>query len=184
MIYEFEITSEEKEDFSMMIKIKEDQTFLEFHEKIQSSIGYDDSQLASFYTLDSLGTKNKEVSLFEMEDEESNIETYVMDVTMIREIVGESSKTLLYVFDFFGDRSFAINLVGTERKRKIDYPACTLLKGEAPVQINADADLFTDDELKAPKKADDDYLNDPYLMEMDEASDVKFESLDDYQDIL
>lgn len=182
MIYKFEITSEEKSDFSMMIKIKEDQTFLQFHEKIQSSVDYDASQLASFYTIDSLGMRNKEVSLFEMEDEASKVETYVMDVTMIREILDDNHKQLVYVFDFFGDRSFSINWIGTEKEEKIDYPVCTLLEGEAPQQL--DSDLFTDDELKAPKKPEDDYLNDPYLMEMDKDSNVKFESLDDYQDIL
>ena len=182
MIYKFEITSEEKSDFSMMIKIKEDQTFLELHEKIQSSVEYDASQLASFYTIDSLGLRNKEVSLFEMEDEASKVETYVMDVTMIREIVNEKNKQIVYVFDFFGDRSFTINWIGEENEEKINYPVCTLLEGEAPMQL--DSDLFTEDELETPKKSSDDYLNDPYLMEMDDESNVKFESLDDYQDIL
>lgn len=229
MVYEFEITSEEKEDFSRMIKIKEDQTFLELHEAIQSSVGYDSSQLASFYTLDARGMRNVEVSLFEMEDEDSDVETYVMDVTMIKEIINTKKKKLLYVYDFFGDRSFTISLIGTEDEEVVDYPVCTFCEGDAPIQVSEDEDDdfeneeedryddeeedFLDDDfygnddlddeedifvgkkvskakvapLKKVKKSssfDDD--RDPYMLDddMDFDSDMHFENLDDYDDIL
>lgn len=184
MVYEFEITSEEKADFSRMIKIKEDQTFLELHNAIQSSVGYDDTQMASFYTIDSLGMRSKEVSLFEMSDDDNDIDAFVMDVTMIREVVNEKNKTLVYVFDFFGDRSFTINFIGEEDEEVIKYPVCTLCVGDAPEQLGADQDLFATEEpaAKKPMTADD-YLNDPYLMD-DEDDGIKFESLDDFQDIL
>jgi hypothetical protein len=185
MVYKFKITSLEKEDFSRVVKIKEDQTFLELHETIQHSVDYDDSQLASFYTLDAMGMRNKEVSLFEMEDEENGVETYVMDVTMIREILDKEKDKLLYVFDFFGDRAFDISFIGTEKEEEnLIYPVCAEKEGEAPVQLSLDADLFTDDEKSEKKSSPEDYLSDPYLMEMDEDEGPKFESLDDYQDIL
>ena len=184
MIFEFEITSTESADFSRLIKIKEDQTFLELHNAIQRCVGYDDSQLASFYILDAMGQRNKEISLFEMADEEDEIDNFVMDVTMIKEAFKGDEKSLVYVFDFFGDRFFTLSLVDKSAEELIDYPICTLCLGDAPEQISEDQSLFMEEEI-ADKKSDkiDDYLNDPYLMDEPDEN-VEFENLDDYQDIL
>ena len=63
------------------------QTFQQFHDKIIEVLGYDGSQMASFYTLDRMGNRVKEIALMDMSTEDEETDTLVMDVTEIQEIV-------------------------------------------------------------------------------------------------
>lgn len=186
MVYIFEIIDKDCESFTRVVKIKSEQTFLELHKLIQKSVGYDNKQLASFYTVDTLGMRNLEISLFEMSDEDDELEVLVMDVTMIREIVDGKHHKLIYVYDFFGDRYFDLSLVGTEKEESLTYPMCTLSEGDAPKQISEDEDLFINEVPSTAKKKEVDPYADILEEYKDDAgdSDVTFESLDDYNDIL
>lgn len=189
MIFKFKITSPEVDDFVREIEIDHEQTYLEFHNLIQKSVGYDNSQMASFYQIDASGQRGIEIALFEMNTEEDDDMNVVpMDVAMIREFVSPENPQLIYVFDFFSDRSFTIELTKKGRaKTKTKYPKCTLSEGDAPEQIKMDAENFDGLDLgefdATPKKEKtaDDYLAD-FDDEFDEGP--KFESLDDYEDLL
>lgn len=199
MIFEFEITSEENADFSRLIKIKEDQTFLDLHKAIQRAVGYDDSQMASFYTIDKHGERDREITLFEMSEDEEELETFVMDVTKIREIIKGKIDSLLYVYDFFSDRYFNVSLVEKSDEEGIKYPVCTLCLGDAPEQSSDDEDSFMSSKSKYDDEDDDmfmneelaykksskkkDYYDDPYLMD-DLDDGFEYENIDDYEDLL
>lgn len=184
MVYVFKITSEEKEDFVIEVKIKSDQTFLKLHNVIQDCVGYDASQIASFYTKSIEGLREKEVALFEMSSEEEELDVMVMDVTMIREVVNENTKELMYVYDFFSDRYFNLELISTEEEdSSVSYPSCSLVKGNAPKQIMIDEMDMFQDKSKAFESKDRDLYSD-ILDEDDEEDDVKFENLDDYTDLI
>ena len=184
MVYVFRITSEEKEDFIIEVKIKSDQTFLKFHNVIQECVGYDASQIASFYSIDSHGDREKEVALFEMSSEEEELDVMVMDVTMIRELVDEKHKELLYLYDFFSDRYFNIELLTTEKEKSdVSYPLCSLVSGEAPKQILLDEIEMFKGNSKSFAFEDKDLYGE-FMDDDDEDDDVQFENLDDYTDIL
>jgi hypothetical protein len=189
MIYTFKITSPEVKNFVLEMEIDHEQTYLEFHNTIQETIGYDNSQMASFYQVGADDERGLEIALFEMNTEdEDNLNVVPMDVSMIREFVSSERPELIYVFDFFSDRFFDVKLIGkgiTNAKTK--YPKCTLSKGDAPVQIKLDAEDFEglgfgefEKQPKEPMTADD------YLADFDDEFNEgpEFESLDDYDDIL
>ena len=189
MIYKFRITSSEVKEFVREIEINHEQTYLEFHNKIQKTISYDDSQMASFYQIGSTGERGLEIALFEMNTEDDdNMNVVPMDVAMIREFVSSERPELIYVFDFFSDRFFNVKLIEKGiSKSKAQYPKCTLSEGDAPEQIKMDAEDFEglglgEFETKSEKtKTADDYLSD-FDDEFKEGPE--FESLDDYDDIL
>jgi hypothetical protein len=191
MIYRFKISSKEAEGFVREIEIEHEQTYLEFHNTIQESVGYDSSQMASFYQVNASGERGLEIALFEMNTEDDdNMNVVAMDVAMIREFCTKENPTLLYVFDFFSDRHFTVELVEKGiAKPKSKYPVCTLTEGDAPEQIQMNAEDFDglgfdleglDQKKDKPKTADD------YLAEFGDEFDEgpKFENLDDYDDIL
>lgn len=189
MIYTFKITSSEVKNFVLEIEIDHEQTYLEFHNTIQKSIGYDNSQMASFYQVGTNGKRGLEISLFEMNTEtDDNINLVPMDVAMMREFVSSEKPELIYVFDFFSDRFFNVQLINKGiSNAKIKYPKQTLCNGDAPEQIKIDAEDFEglgsgEIETQSKKtKTTDDYLSD-FDDEIKEGPE--FESLDDYDDIL
>ncbi|RUT77805.1 IS1096 element passenger TnpR family protein [Ancylomarina longa] len=187
MIYKFKVTSSEVDGFVREIEIGHEQTYLDFHNTLQKSINYDNSQMASFYQITKDGQRGLEIALFEMNTEEDdNMNVYAMDVAMIREFASKKQAHLVYVFDFFSNRFFDIQLVEKGIvKSNTKYPICTLSKGDAPIQIQLDAENFEGLELegletKKEKTADD------YLADFDDEFDngPEFENLDDYEDLI
>lgn len=191
MIYRFKISSTEAEGFTREFEIEHEQTYLEFHNLIQENVGYDNSQMASFYQIDHQGQRGREIALFEMNlDDDDNMNVVAMDVAMIREFVSKENPDMIYVFDFFSDRYFNIELIGQSKaKGKENYPICCKSEGDAPEQIQMNAEDFEglnlggmDTEIKTEnKKTADDYLAD-FGDEFNEGPE--FENLDDYEDIL
>lgn len=188
MIYKFRIGSQENEDFVREIEIDGEQTFLDLHNAIQKSTNYDNSQMASFYLIDKMGQRGKEIALFEMSSAEEELDVVVMDVAMIREFSSTRHPNLEYVFDFFSDRYFNVELTGTYKSLQgAKYPFCSLSEGEAPQQIIIDAENMEDldlGELEAdtkPQSSASDYLNE---IDDDLNEGPQFENLDDYEDIL
>ena len=72
MDYRFEISLPTSSDFRCEIAVGGEQTFQQFHDKIVETLNYDSSQMASFFTLDRMGNRVKEIALMDMttEDEE------------------------------------------------------------------------------------------------------------------
>lgn len=189
-IFKLKITSPEKEDFLLEIEIDNEGTYLELHNTIQQALAYDNTQMASFFQIDALGERGKEIALFEMSSEEDdNVNIVAMDVAMMREFVNKEQTQMIYVFDFFSDRYFNIELTGVERRRvAVEAPKVSAFAGEIPEQIvmNFDGleDLDLDGiDLKSSSKKDTDF---DFMDEFEDDSDEgpKFENLDDYEDKL
>ncbi|MCK4663546.1 MAG: hypothetical protein KAT68_11815 [Bacteroidales bacterium] len=137
MIYKFRILSSENADFLRDIEINSEQTFLDFHNAIQQSVGYDNSQLASFFLTNEKWEKEREITLMEMEQDD-DYSKIVMDVSPISEFIKDEKQKLLYVFDFFAERAFFIKLIEIKNaSTNIKYPVCTNIVGNAPSQLLA-----------------------------------------------
>ncbi len=182
MIYRFKITSEENKDFNLEIDIHKEQTWLDFHNIIQKSLGYNSTQMASFYQMELDGTRGLEITLFEMN--EDNLDVVPMDVSIIREFSSLKQADFIYVFDFFSDRYLNIKLTNIDIDETAkEYPVCNHIAGDAPLQMLIDGENFESllTETKKYETADD------YLADFDDEfgnDDVQFENLDDYQDLL
>ena len=141
MDYRFEISKPDSTDFRCEIAINGEQTFQQLHDKIVETLNFDGSQMASFFTLDKMGNRGKEIALMEMsiEDEEDN-NTLVMDVTTIREIVNASCIELEYVYDFFANNYLKVEYAGEYIGDSADVlPLCVYCGGELPRQTEYDA---------------------------------------------
>ncbi len=178
MIYKFRVISEEEEDFFRDIEIKSDQTFLDLHNAIQDAVGYDKSQMASFFLSDDAWDKGMEISLINMTDEEEDMQIiYSMDVTIISDFVTNKDINLIYVFDFFSERDFHIELVEkSDEEGLTTYPVCTETYGDAPEQIKI-VDVNLDDIL-------DSGVSDSYSEDINSDDEDIFENLDDYEDLV
>lgn len=188
MDYRFEISLPNSSEFRCEIAINGDQTFQQFHDKIVETLGYDGSQMASFFTLDKMGNRVKEIALMEMSaDDDGDNSTLVMDVTMIREVVNASCIELEYVYDFFANKYFKVEYAGEYIGDSADVlPLCVYCDGDIPSQADFDANEDWDFE-----KSDDEY-DDSFLDEFgegrgsrggdDDDDDYRFGDDDDYRD--
>lgn len=170
MLYHFLILSGEKEDFVREILINSDTTFLDFHEAIQESVGFDTSQIASFYISDVNWSKGQEIMLIKMDKRTGEDELIMQDVKL-QDMVHSKKDRLIYQFDFFSNRGFFIELLSLSKDRSIAQPALIKSEGEAPEQILLD-DVGLDEvsSLLGLTDEDDEFG--------DEFNDIRFEDMD------
>ena len=112
MDYRFEISLPTSSDFRCEIAVGGEQTFQQFHDKIVETLNYDSSQMASFFTLDRMGNRVKEIALMDMTTEDEENETLVMDNTKISDIIKPGCLELEYVYDFFSNKYFKVEYAG------------------------------------------------------------------------
>jgi len=136
MIFQFRIISDENKDFARELLINGDQTFLDFHNALQENLGYDPHQLASFFITNSGWEKLLQITLIDMMDNGSDTSA-TMDCARIEDNVERDGQRMLYVFDFFSERSFFIELTDVldNIESKI-LPKISFERGDPPPQIN------------------------------------------------
>ncbi len=66
MIFLFRIISDEDQDFYRDLVIDGSDTFLDFHQVLQENLGYDPTQLASFFITNQHWEKEHEITLIDM----------------------------------------------------------------------------------------------------------------------
>ena len=158
MIYIFKITTNENPEFIRLIEINPEDMFSVFHSIIQESSNFDSDQLASFFIADERWAKRIEVTLLDMGN--NGIPSYTMTKTKIKDLIKTKGQKLLYVFDFFNERSYYVELTGISMDKNLNEPQIAYQKGKAPTQI------LTED------------------VEMIDAPDIRlFESYHDYGDL-
>jgi hypothetical protein len=172
MIFKFRIISNENGEFARELLISSKQTFLDFHQCLQDNLGYDPSQLASFFITNAAWEKELQITLIDMMDDESNCTT--MEKAVLETHLSEKGDRMLYVFDFFSERSFFIELTDilnlSEHKQ---LPQVVFEDGDPPQQIN----LLMDDEIPLPETyPDNDFLNDFSDDDLNEGLDDFFDS--------
>ncbi|HBF87497.1 MAG TPA: hypothetical protein DDX39_02555 [Bacteroidales bacterium] len=135
MILKFRITSNEVKNFFRDIQVKSSNTFFDLHDAIQSEVEFDKAQLASFFLTDETWQKGREITLLYLGKGSNS--PLIMDETIIGDYFNELNQKLMYVFDFFSSRFFAIELIEitNELDRRKKYPFCSDGKGDGPQQI-------------------------------------------------
>ena len=197
MDYRFEISLPNSSDFRCEIAIGGDQTFQQFHDKIVDVLNYDNSQMASFFTIDKMGNRGKEIALMDMATDEEESDTLVMDSTKISDIIKPGCLELEYVFDFFTNRYFRVEYAGEYVRDSSDVmPVCVFCDGDIPEQFSFDNWEFDKPEEEFDDEDDDSFMeefgNDSYGDEdredrgydEEDFREDRYESLDDYIDRL
>lgn len=135
MIYKFRMISAEDKAFLRDYEVDASQSFLTFHQAIQENLGYDPSQLASFFLSDEHWNKGLELTLIDMEND-AGPAAIPMDSVKIKELIKCRRERLLYVYDIFADKAFFLELIDIqEPSKKHKYPYCSASVGEAPLQL-------------------------------------------------
>lgn len=162
MDYRFEISKPDSNDFRCEIAVNGEQTFQQFHDKIVETLGFDGSQIASFFTLDRQGNRVREIALMEMSAEDDENGTLVMDVTTIREVVNASCIELEYVYDFFANQYLKVEYAGEYIGDSADVlPLCVYCEGNLPHQTEYDAN----EDWAYDKDEDDEDYDDSFMEE-------------------
>jgi len=120
MICIFEISSSEALGFKRLVHINSEQTFEDFHQIIQRTCNFDHSQLASFFLTDDLWRKNIEIT--SLDSGKSTPKLFSMRTTKLNEYLSETGQKLKYVFDFFNERFFYIELKDKLMKTDLKEP--------------------------------------------------------------
>ena len=142
MIYKFRIVSDEVDNFKREIAIDADASFLSLRNAICDSVGYDKSQMNSFFLCDNGWEKGKEITLEDMGSDSSE-DVYLMDESIISDFIEDEGQRLIFVFDYLTERAFFMELKTTEPGKHLQDPLCTLSMGQAPAQF-VDIDDFED----------------------------------------
>jgi hypothetical protein len=135
MVLEFRMVGSSTGPFFRTFEMKSAQTFFDFHVAIQEELGFDKNQLASFFLANNSWEKGLEINLFDM-TEDTYTPVIVMERTQLCELLTEEGQRLIYVFDFFSDRFFFIEMISVSLEDKDKtYPVCTSGQGMPPQQI-------------------------------------------------
>ena len=180
MVYRFLILSDETDSFKREIQINSQASFLDFHNEILKTTGYDPSQLYSFYICGDDWRIQTEVTQIEM-DTSSEDDNYKMEDTYLEDLIFEDNQKLLFVFDQLNERSLYIQLREIITGKDLIAPICSKSSGTPPQQnvkydlmadnLNTDFDEkfygeddFDDEELEGLNKGsfDDDLSDDLY----------------------
>ncbi len=133
MIYQFKISSIENIDFERQIEIDASSTFSDFHYCIQEACNFSTDQLASFFVPGKTYGQQIEITLLDMGL--NGFQSLIMGKTRLADMISEYDQRVLYVFDFFNDRSFYIELTQICMEKNLQEPRLTFKKGDAPIQV-------------------------------------------------
>ena len=136
MIYLFRIISDEDQEFYRDLVIDGTDTFLEFHHSLQENLGFDPSQLASFFITNEMWEKQQEITLIDM-IQEPGLSSVTMDQVTVEEYITDESQRMIYVFDFFSERAFFIELLEkSDQTSPRDTPFIGQARGAYPPQFD------------------------------------------------
>lgn len=135
VVYRFKVMFEDHEDVVRDIEITNLQTFEDFHNIIQSSIGFDASKPASFFICTDHWIKEQEIVLEARKDKDGN-ELPLMKDSLIKNHINDPHQKMMYIFDYEANWSFFVELSkiipAADEKRL--YPVCVKSAGDAPKQ--------------------------------------------------
>jgi hypothetical protein len=166
MIYLFRVVSDEDQNFYRDVVAEGSDTFLELHQALQKDLGYDANQLASFFITNEMWEKQKEITLIDMM-QDPNLGTTTMEQVTLEEFLTEINQRMIYVYDFFAERAFFIELIETtDQSSPKETPFIAQGAGDPPPQLALDQ-LVDDAETKPEFEQDRNEQDDIRLDDLD-----------------
>lgn len=135
MIYKFRLVSDEVDNFKREISIDADASFLDLRNAICDCVGYDKSQMSSFFLCDNNWEKEREITLEDMGYDSSDVDVDLMEDTLLIDAIEDEGQRLMFVFDYMTDRAFFMELKKIEPLKGLKDPVCTLSMGNPPAQF-------------------------------------------------
>jgi hypothetical protein len=130
-LYRFRITFEDYEFVSREIDIRTDQTFEDFFFALQHSIGFDNTQPASFYMSNDQWTLGQELT--NLNNKKNALS---MQNEKLVDWINDPHQKIYYIYGADGKWTFYIELVKIIMKEdpSKNYPYCSKASGESPKQ--------------------------------------------------
>ncbi|MCH7656875.1 MAG: hypothetical protein IIB05_00935 [Bacteroidetes bacterium] len=146
MVIHFKILSNEEKDFLLEMTLDSNQSFFDLHFTIQSKLGYDKSQMASFYITNDKWEKEQKISLLDMRPHDKS-DPMVMHKVKLSKLIHKKKQKLIYVYDIFSERFLFIEILNiTPPEKNISYPHYKRFLGKIPRQILIE-DNFIDPDI-------------------------------------
>jgi len=133
MVYQFKIYSTEVPDFTLTVETDSKHTFADLHICIQNACGFNPDQLASFFIAGPKCGRQIEITQLDMGFTGQN--KFTMKRTPLEKLLDHENQKLLYVFDFFMDRLFFIELTHIFMGKSLSETSVTYKNGNAPSQL-------------------------------------------------
>lgn len=152
MIFNFRIVSDGAENFKREIKIDAQATFLDLKNAICESVGYDKTQMDSFFICDDSWEKEKEITYEDM-GSDSDQDVWLMDEAVLEDFIDDEGQKLLFVFDYLTDRAMFMEMTELTAGKTLKDPVCTLSLGQAPAQTVDMNEFDAQMDAKAAKAA-------------------------------
>ncbi len=133
MIFNFRIGSDEVHNFKREIKIDGSATFYDLKNAICDSVGYDKSQMCSFFLCSDSWEMQREITSEDM-DRDDDQEALLMDECVLSDYIDDEGQKLLFVFDYMTERSLKMEVRDITYSQNLSEPLCTLSLGKAPKQ--------------------------------------------------
>ena len=146
MVYQFKISTTESPNYILVIEADSKHTFADLHVCIQKECGFNPDQLASFFLPGPTCGRQTEVTQLDLEF--NGPDKYIMDRTPLQVLLNHDNQKMLYVFDFFMDRLFYIELTLIFMGKNLSEPSATYKNGSAPAQLLEEELLSQDVEVK------------------------------------
>lgn len=139
-LYKFKVYFEDNEDVYRVIEIKSGQTFLELHEAILASIGFDKKHDASFFMSDDNWRKGQEITT------RTGADKPLMKDAKLNKYINDPHQKIIYIYDFNADWTLNCELTGIVIKEDItvDYPNIVKSVGKAPKQYATEKKIGED----------------------------------------
>ena len=103
-------------------------------------MGYDATQMSSFFLCDRNWEKEKEITFEDMGADDDQ-DVWLMDESVLADFIEDEGQKLLYVFDYITERMFFIEMTEHMTGRSLKDPLCTLSLGTPPPET-IDIDEF------------------------------------------
>ena len=167
MIYLFRIVSDEDPNFFRDVVTEGSDTFLELHQTLQKNMGYDANQLASFFITNEMWEKQQEITLIDMM-QDPHLGTPTMDQVTLDEYLSEISQRMIYVYDFFAERAFYMELIEmSDQTSSKNTPFVAQEGGDPPPQLALDLLIDNPEDAAEPTDSDKEDQNHLRLDDLD-----------------
>lgn len=170
-IYRFRVTFEDYEDVYRDIDMPSKSTFMELHQEIHKSTGYQTDTSSSFYVSNDQWKKGTEIAL-KPAQRKVDAGVLLMENIRLSKFIDDPHQKFYYIYNFDRPYDFHVELVKILKEEEgKEYPAIFKSVGQAPKMIAA-----ANFPVSTETEEDDDYVE-----EVEGAEEYGVDEDDDYE---
>jgi len=134
-LYRFRVTFEDYDDVSREVDIKSTHTFIDLHQAIHQSIGFNPDYSSSFYISNDQWTKGEEIA-FKPNERKASRGITLMENAKLSNFIDDPHQKFYYTSNFERPFDFHVELVKIlDESPGVTYPATVKSTGEPPKQF-------------------------------------------------